>query len=243
MAFIVRGVLLDYQPWWLLAMRHRASGLSLIELMVGLAILAFLLFLAMPNFSAWMRNAKIRTAANSVINGLNMARAEAVRRNVPVRFQLTDSLAGGCTLKPNHPDADKPNTNWVISVDDPSNLCGNALIDEGVPLADNVAPRIIQKRSAAEDSGRVIADANMMVMTFNGLGRLTTTPPDVNGIPTANVRLTPPDGVCSNAIGAARCLCVTVSIGGQVRLCDPNLTDSTDPQSCFNGSVVTCALP
>ena len=224
-------------------MKHKARGFSLIELVVGLAILAFLLMLAVPNFSAWMRNAKIRTAANAVVNGLNLARSEAVRRNNPVRFQLTDSLAGGCTLKPTAPEAGKPNTNWVVSVDDPTNLCGNALIDEGVPLADNPAPRIIQTRSAAEDSNRVIANANMVAMSFNGLGRLTTTPPDVSGIPTGTILLMPPDGVCGSSINEARCLCVTVSIGGQVRLCDPSFTDSADPQSCFTGTVRSCRLP
>lgn len=68
-------------------------GFSLIELMIGIAIMSILLTAAMPSFTAWIQNAKIRTAAESLQNGLQLARVEAVRLNQHVRFSLvgTDS--------------------------------------------------------------------------------------------------------------------------------------------------------
>lgn len=65
---------------------HLERGVSLIELMIGLTILSILLFEGLPSFAAWMQNTQIRTAAESIQNGLQMARTEAVRRNTNVQF-------------------------------------------------------------------------------------------------------------------------------------------------------------
>jgi type IV fimbrial biogenesis protein FimT len=64
------------------------SGVTLIELMIGIGLLALLLGLAVPSFMLWMQNSQIRTAADAVINGIQLARAEAIRRNKPVEFVL-----------------------------------------------------------------------------------------------------------------------------------------------------------
>lgn len=66
--------------------RHPHTGFSLIELMITLTLLGILLMLGMPVFSAWITNTQIRTAAESIANGLQVARNEAVRRNAPVRL-------------------------------------------------------------------------------------------------------------------------------------------------------------
>lgn len=66
-----------------------ASGFSLVELMFGIAIVVILMTLAMPSFTTYMRNAQIRNAAESVANGLQRARAEAVARNTNIEFVLT----------------------------------------------------------------------------------------------------------------------------------------------------------
>jgi type IV fimbrial biogenesis protein FimT len=67
---------------------NRQSGVTLIELIIGIVILAILLALAMPNFKAWVANGRIRTAAESILNGLQLARAEAIKQNVPMQFAL-----------------------------------------------------------------------------------------------------------------------------------------------------------
>jgi type IV fimbrial biogenesis protein FimT len=77
---------------------RRQRGFSLIELMMGLAIMAILLFAAVPTLGNFVQNRKIRTAAEAVTSGLNVAKAEAVRRNTSVAFTL-DSSSGwvvGC---------------------------------------------------------------------------------------------------------------------------------------------------
>lgn len=68
--------------------KSRPLGFSLIELLIGIVIMAILLSLAMPSFQAWLQNTQIRNAAESVQNGLQRARAEAVGRNTDVEFVL-----------------------------------------------------------------------------------------------------------------------------------------------------------
>jgi len=72
--------------------RNGMLGVTLIELMVTVAVLAIGLSLAAPSFTQQIANYRLRTASESIINGLNYARAEAVRRNSPVSFTLD---AGG----------------------------------------------------------------------------------------------------------------------------------------------------
>lgn len=77
-----------------LACRRGGWGFSLIELMVTVAVLAVGLALAAPALSTQIANYRLRAAAEGVLNGLNYARAEAVRRNSNVSFTLDASGAG-----------------------------------------------------------------------------------------------------------------------------------------------------
>ncbi len=65
-------------------------GASLIEIAAAMALLAILSGLAMPAYHAWTQNMQVRAAAESVLSGLQLARAEALRRNASVRFELRD---------------------------------------------------------------------------------------------------------------------------------------------------------
>lgn len=198
---------------------------SLIELLVGLAILGILLAVGASTYGRWLKNAQVRTAAEAVQNGLQIARAEAVRRNSLIRFQLTSTAGSDCALSTTA-------TNWVVSYDDPTVAapkCAAPLLNEAFPVTDatnNPAPRIIQLRPAAEGSRNVLAASDQMVVVFNGLGRVTP-PPASNPI---KIDLSNPDGGDCTKV---RCLRVTVSAGGQTRMCDPAYPSTgTDPQRC-----------
>jgi type IV fimbrial biogenesis protein FimT len=66
----------------------RQAAFTLIELLITLAVLGVLLGLGVPAFRVWMQNTQVRNAADAVLNGVQMARAEAVRRNMNVEFAL-----------------------------------------------------------------------------------------------------------------------------------------------------------
>lgn len=184
----------------------------MIELMVGIAIVAVLFAVAAPSFSTWIQGAQIRTAAEAIQNGLTLARTEAVRRNTTVRFQLTTTLGGSCALS-------TTGTNWVISQDDPSGACQS-------DISDTIAPRLIQTRPGGSGSQNAQLLADQSTIIFNGLGRVTPLPAGNININISN----PVGGACVPA-GPMHCLRVVVSPGGQVRMCDPVFA-STDPQGC-----------
>ena len=66
----------------------RALGFSLVELMIGIAILGILLAAAIPSYRSWILNSQIRNAAESIQNGLQRARTEALKQNTFVSFVL-----------------------------------------------------------------------------------------------------------------------------------------------------------
>jgi len=190
---------------------HR--GFSLIELIVGIVILGVLMAMAAPRFTDWLRNARIRTSAEAIQNGLQLARAEAVRRNATVRFQLVNSLDDTCAIATTGP-------HWVVSMDNPAGQCASA-------PSDTAAPRIIQVRNRAEGSIQTLVAAGQSALVFNGLGRLTP-------VPAANVAIdvsSTTGGTCVASGGSVRCLRVLVSVGGQIRMCDPALP-AGDAQAC-----------
>lgn len=67
---------------------NKSRGFSLIELMVSVVVMAILASVAVPSFQSWLRNTQIRNAAESITNGLQKARAEAVSRNTKITFVL-----------------------------------------------------------------------------------------------------------------------------------------------------------
>jgi type IV fimbrial biogenesis protein FimT len=75
----------------LLTAMKSSAGFTLIELMIALVILAIMLLIALPNFAVWMQNTQIRTAGEAVLNGMQLARAEAIRRNVSIELRMDAS--------------------------------------------------------------------------------------------------------------------------------------------------------
>ena len=203
---------------------HVQGGMSLIELLVGIAIIVMLFTFAAPNFSTWMQNTQIRTAAEVLQNGLTLARSEAVSLNSTVRFQLTTTLDAGCALSTS-------GTNWVVSLDNPEGACGTHPWDPAV--ATPTLPRIIQARSGAEGSRNALVAAGQSVVVFNGLGRQSPAVPG-GGVNTVAINITNPIGggcATDTPAGPMRCLRVVVFPNGQVLMCDPKFP-STDPQGC-----------
>lgn len=181
---------------------HR--GLTMIEMVIGIAILSILVAMAVPNFTRWIENMKIRTTAEAVLSGLQLARAEALKGNSSVNFELTSTF-GACGLNgaPQH---------WIVSR---GSVCSDA------------AANVVQTFNGNPTGEKTTIDTSVNNFVFNGLGRLTSpaasTNIDVSGSAGA--------GGCVSRGGQARCLRIMVNSGGSVRMCDPALP-STDPQAC-----------
>jgi type IV fimbrial biogenesis protein FimT len=184
-------------------------GVTLIELMITLAIIAIALVLAVPAYSEWIQNTQIRSATESMLVGIKLARAEALKRNAPVRFELMDSTDSGCA--PSNADA-----NWVVSVDPAEGKC-----DVTDP---SVSPFITQVKAKGAGMANATISATVTSIVFDALGRIAAD---------FSINITnSAGGACVKDGGKMRCLRILVTAGGQARMCDPAVTDATDPRSC-----------
>ena len=66
----------------------RQNGITLVEIMIGLTIVGILLAAGVKSFGKWTQNQQARVAAESILNGLQITRADAVRINDKVQFIL-----------------------------------------------------------------------------------------------------------------------------------------------------------
>lgn len=173
---------------------YRQRGVSVIEAMIVVTVMAIMLQLAVPMGTEWLANSRIRSASESMLAGLQMARAEAVRRNVAVEFVL-DAV---------------PATGWTVRT---------ALSGEE-----------IQKRAAGEGTADVtvsVSPNGATRVTFDGLGRRTTNVDASNPIDRLDLDL--PTSVLPAS--SSRDLRLQLGLGGQIVMCDPNVTGS-DVRTC-----------
>lgn len=200
---------------------HRQRGVTLLELIVGIVMMSFLLAMGIPSFSSWIRNTQNRTAAESVLNGLQMARAEAVRRNTLVRFTLTDSggkvaWTVGCVVA----TTDCPATIQSRPAGEGSAQARVGVSADAIPLP---TPAGQFDTGIAAGTGLSPGAGLTVGVSFNGIGRVHP----------ANVGTDITRADITSAINAdARRYVVLIGTGGQIRMCDPKRSFATDPQGC-----------
>lgn len=99
----------------------QVRGFTLIELVVTIVVLMAVSMLAIPAFQSSIGNSQIRTVAESIKNGLQQARVEAIKRNSKIKFTLQTNSAWqfGCeVVTPNCPaDISKKNATEGSSAD------------------------------------------------------------------------------------------------------------------------------
>lgn len=209
----------------MLIAKSAQRGVTLVELIVVMAIVAMLAVMSAPTFTGWMLNARIRTTAEAIQSGIQLAKAEAVARNARVRFQLTSSLDNTCVVSPT-------GLNWVVNMDPNANAAEVEGLCDAAPMieiagAAPVAPFILQTRPAAAGSGNSQVAATAATVVFNGLGRPVPAPAGNITIAVTN----PAAGTCTSVGGEVTCLSIVVTPAGQIRMCNPAFP-ANDPQGC-----------
>ncbi|HSH88263.1 MAG TPA: GspH/FimT family pseudopilin [Methylophilus sp.] len=137
------------------------QGFSLIELVVTVVVLMTVSVFAIPAFQTSIGNSQIRTVTESIKNGLQQARVEAIKRNARIRFTLQENGA------------------WELG-------CVAAPVGAAAAAAVPACPAIISQKSAYEGSSAnvtIVADNPSVV--FSGFG--TRDPGVANGLSRVDV--------------------------------------------------------
>lgn len=188
----------------LLMKARKSRGLTLIELVVTVTVLAVIIALAMPSFSVLLANQRIRTATENLRAGLQGARVEALKRGQGVVFEmpiLDSSWRYGCES----PVADD---------------------NDGDGLPDCPSQIQVSASSVGDDSTLTIVTtpAGVSRVAFSPLGLVRQTVP----VPFTQIDITVPNISASNL----KPLRILLPAGGLSRICDPSVTDSGDTRKC-----------
>ncbi|HEX7342312.1 MAG TPA: GspH/FimT family pseudopilin [Rhodanobacteraceae bacterium] len=64
----------------------RARGFTLVELMITIFVAAILITIAVPSFQHVIASTRLTTTSNSLVNALQVARMQAIKRNADAQF-------------------------------------------------------------------------------------------------------------------------------------------------------------
>lgn len=200
----------------LMPLRHgKASGFSIIELMVAVSILGIVMAIGIPSLSDWIRRGSVTSMAESIQNGLRLSFGEAVKQNAPVQFILTDSDVSSATVTS------------AVAKDNGNNWMSRVLDRSTFPTAISVLPSGYLAGGSSRELSGSSGSSGLSVegpasVIFNGAGRIVDT--DGALLSTYQVyRISRTD--------VDKALCVFVTPGAGVKMCDPSYP-SGDARSC-----------
>ncbi len=109
--------------YWPGRARGLQAGFTLIELMVGVAIMAVLLMVGVPSFQSAVASNRLTSSTNDVVSALALARTEAIRRGTRVTV-CKSTNATACVTSGNWSQG------WIIFIDT-TRSTANATVDTG----------------------------------------------------------------------------------------------------------------
>jgi type IV fimbrial biogenesis protein FimT len=198
------------------------GGFTLLESMIGVAIVGIALAIGVPMISNWVKASKIQGASEFYAEGFRMARGEAVKHKSSSRITLTANTNTG-------------QMDWQIDIcfTTPTNVCDN---DSGawsttttVATGDPEGPTGFKSVLRTADA---LPPAGLMVETIEPIGANQIYYTSLGWVDTtinpriSRLVMSPPAGSTTFLKNA-----VAVTLSGMANKCNPEVTPS-DSRSC-----------
>jgi len=191
---------------------RRLAGFTLVELVVAMAIVLILTVVAVPAMTTWMANARVQGIAEQLQNSVRLAQSEAMRRGRQTVLVLTNSTPGATATPASN------GKNWYIQA---------LPLLSGEAIGDTAA--YVQGSAISSDTRTGITGP--AVVCFNSIGRQVSN--SATGLGSNCTAQTQTYAITVAGVTAVKTLNVTVSTGGQIRMCDTAKTlSSTSPDGC-----------
>lgn len=192
----------------MLTYQARASGLTLIELLIALSMTAVVLAAGAPAMGQWIRDLEVRSSATALLAALQATRADALSRNATVRLKLINAQG-------------RPG--WVVGCVQVSARCPATV--RSLPVDGSTAvrwggatPQSMPPLASQLQAGRALPNG----VSFDALGGA---PGVSQGTDLARIDVT------DARMDGGRRLVLTIAAHGMVRLCDPAAAAS-HPERC-----------
>jgi type IV fimbrial biogenesis protein FimT len=205
---------------------RRGRGFSLIELMIVLVLVGIGLVMAVRAFAGWAADGRARATAESLLNALRVAQANAVSNNRVVVFSLT-AASPAVDAAPS-----RSGQNWFSAL---VPLAGSGTTGTTLIQADTVASRYAVGITGSPTLAGASTSGTSAPLCFNSLGQLSSQSAAAIGLSSGCTA--PADGLpvvyLVSGVSASRLFKVYVYPGGQMRMCDAARALSNDyPDGC-----------
>lgn len=183
-------------------LENKSAGLTMLELMITLAIIAIILSLSVPSFSSFRETQRLISAAEQVYAHLQQARSESIARNVPAYVNF---------------NSDGSET-WMYGISSVNSLCDVSITS---PLSTGACVLIV-------DNGNGVTDAADFVLSRSGSAVFQDVSMEISNFSSGStqIRFDPVRGMASSGQidlqsndGQLR---IKVSLLGRVFLCSPD---------------------
>jgi type IV fimbrial biogenesis protein FimT len=221
----------------MLTSADKQRGMTLLELIISLVVAGGMMALGLPAAGDWVDANRIKATADSMLNGLQLAKMEAVRQNTFSRFSLIDTPTFSTV-----PGVGGQAGDWEIcTADSTGSFVGNRdqvwlATENGTPVRIGVSTAALSTQNfnlplaagvgltgyvdtsagLVGCQGTTTATINTNV-SFDAMGRVSTSniTSNVTRIDILNARMG----------NAQKRLVITINPQGQIKLCNPASLD------------------
>ena len=183
--------------------RAGKAGFTLLEVLVVITVFGIMMVFAVPNLKDWIARTSVRSGVEDARNAMQLAQAEAAKRNGLVEFSLLSSRPAPATGNVFNTAGTANGSFWVVRV---------------VPAEKGKDKAYVQGGDFGSRALDISGDANIV---FNGLGQ---------ALSEASTWLAASKVYRIKSKSTQYAMCVFVRPGGAVRWCDPRMSGT--PAAC-----------